>query len=523
MPVALDATSTAVGWALGLLTLGAGPSPEARWEQVTLICFAVCATFLVSHRVGLYLARVTAVRLEELTRLLRAVTVVTTGLYVLARSTDLDLGLPATLLAGISSLLLSFASRSFFRAWLMSQRAAGRFRRPVLLVGANDEAAAMYDLLLQHPELGFDVVAIFGDRNDAVRFGLGDLWAGRADQLIELMPDNATGAIVAASALDGEGLNRATRTLLLADLHVHMSSRLAGFASRRLRAQSIAYEPIIYLERLELARWQTMVKRMVDIVIATILLIPASLVIALFALLIKLEDRGPAIFRQRRVGRDAKPFEVLKLRTMVVGAEDRLAELRDQSNERSGPLFKLEKDPRFTRVGQFMDITSINELPQLWNVLRGQMSIVGPRPALEHEHEQFSEVLQSRTVVRPGITGLWQVEARDNPSFDAYRRFDLHYVENWSVSLDMVILLATVEAVVSRLVRLARRSSAEPERTAEQGGTVPIHAPAEFMRPRRPQLRDPNGSPGHPDLMTGQARIEQESTAGSEPARARSN
>ena len=210
MPVALDATSAAVGWALGLQTLSAGPSPEARWEQLTLICFAVCATFLVSHRVGLYLARVTAVRLEELTRLLRAVTVVTPGLYVLARSTDLDLALPATLVAGTASPLLSFASRSFFRSWRMSQRAAGRFRRLVLLVGANDEVATRYDLLLQHPELGFDVVAIFGDRNDAVRFGLGDLWAARTDQLIELMPDNATGAIVAASAPSPSHTNRSS-------------------------------------------------------------------------------------------------------------------------------------------------------------------------------------------------------------------------------------------------------------------------------------------------------------------------
>jgi lipopolysaccharide/colanic/teichoic acid biosynthesis glycosyltransferase len=174
---------------------------------------------------------------------------------------------------------------------------------------------------------------------------------------------------------------------------------------------------------------------------------------------VKFEDRGPAIFRQSRIGRDGVPFDVLKLTTMavVVDAEARLAALQAETNERSGPLFKMERDPRFTRVGRFMDLTSINELPQLWNVIRGDMSIVGRRPALPAE---FDSALKTRTVVRPGITGLWQVEARDNPSFEAYRRFDLHYVENWSVALDVVILVATAESVLARLLRMARGTPA---------------------------------------------------------------
>jgi lipopolysaccharide/colanic/teichoic acid biosynthesis glycosyltransferase len=204
---------------------------------------------------------------------------------------------------------------------------------------------------------------------------------------------------------------------------------------------------------MQLSRWQAWTKRALDIAIASVLLIPAIPVIALFALIVKLEDRGPALFRQARVGRHGEDFTMLKLRTMVVDAEARLAALRSECNERSGPLFKMDRDPRFTRVGRILDVASINELPQLWNVLRGDMSIVGPRPSLRREHERFDETLQARTVVRPGITGLWQIEARDNPSFDAYRRLDLYYVENWSVSLDVVILAATAEAVAGRVVR----------------------------------------------------------------------
>jgi lipopolysaccharide/colanic/teichoic acid biosynthesis glycosyltransferase len=151
---------------------------------------------------------------------------------------------------------------------------------------------------------------------------------------------------------------------------------------------------------------------------------------------------------------------------MVPDAELRLDEL-EAANQRSGPLFKMRDDPRITRVGRLLRESSLDELPQLINVLRGEMSLVGPRPALPKEIEKFDDDLRQRAKVRPGLTGLWQVEARDNPSFDAYRRLDLYYVENWSLSLDFVILIATAEHVATRLLSavLGRRrgeDSAQP-------------------------------------------------------------
>ena len=141
---------------------------------------------------------------------------------------------------------------------------------------------------------------------------------------------------------------------------------------------------------------------------------------------------------------------MLKFRSMAVDAEARLAALRAAQNERTGPLFKLDTDPRVTGVGRIIRAFSVDELPQLLNVLRGDMSLVGPRPALPSEVAEFPPDLQARHTVRPGISGLWQVEARDNPSFDAYRRLDLFYVENWSLLLDLVILLGTLDHVVVR-------------------------------------------------------------------------
>ena len=158
------------------------------------------------------------------------------------------------------------------------------------------------------------------------------------------------------------------------------------------------------------------------------------------------------LIRQRLVRRNGDTLTILKLRTMVLDSEQRLEAHKDK-NEHKGPLFKLTSDPRVTRAGRILRACSIDELPQLFNVLRGEMSLVGPRPALPSEVADFDEVLLARTQVLPGMTGLWQVEARESAEFDTYRRLDLFYVENWSVTLDLVVLLATLESEVARIVK----------------------------------------------------------------------
>ncbi len=176
------------------------------------------------------------------------------------------------------------------------------------------------------------------------------------------------------------------------------------------------------------------------------LLFVAPLVL-LAMLLVRRDTPGPALFRQRRVGRDGVPFTIFKLRTMVVDAED----LRDDllhRNEADGPLFKLRDDPRVTRVGRVLRKLSIDELPQLANVILGHMSLVGPRPALPDEVASWPPELHERLRVRPGITGLWQVSGRSECSFDDYARYDLYYVDNWSLATDLAILVRTVPLVL---------------------------------------------------------------------------
>jgi lipopolysaccharide/colanic/teichoic acid biosynthesis glycosyltransferase len=187
-----------------------------------------------------------------------------------------------------------------------------------------------------------------------------------------------------------------------------------------------------------------------DIVLSTAILALSIPLLVTAALAIKRDDRrSPILYKQQRIGRGGRPFTLYKLRTMGPGAAEQMDELR-KLNQRHGPLFKLAKDPRVTAAGRFLRQTSIDELPQLVNVLKGDMSLVGPRPALPAEVANFDPDFRSREAITPGLTGLWQVEARDNPSFSAYRRLDLFYLENWSLLLDIAIIGATVVVVGSR-------------------------------------------------------------------------
>jgi len=171
-------------------------------------------------------------------------------------------------------------------------------------------------------------------------------------------------------------------------------------------------------------------------------------VLLVAAIAIKLDSRGPVLFKQSRVGRDSEPFAILKLRSMVQDAEAQLIDLA-HANEADGPLFKIKDDPRITRVGRLIRRTSIDEIPQLWNVLKGEMSLVGPRPALRHETEAWDPLLTQRLRVKPGLTGMWQVNGRSESSFEDYTRLDLYYVDNWSLLTDIAILAKTVPVVMT--------------------------------------------------------------------------
>jgi len=229
---------------------------------------------------------------------------------------------------------------------------------------------------------------------------------------------------------------------------VEMTSGLRDVTPERMTVRPLGRHPVVYLEPARRYGWRAVAKRIFDLALSSVALVCTAPVLLIAAMAIKLSSPGPVLFRQVRAGRDGKPFYVLKLRTMVVDAEARLAELMEH-NESDGPLFKMREDPRITTVGRFLRKLSIDELPQLWNVVRGDMSLVGPRPALQTEVEEWGDELHERLRVRPGITGMWQVSGRSDAGFAEYQRLDLFYVDNWSILIDLGILLRTVPAVVT--------------------------------------------------------------------------
>jgi exopolysaccharide biosynthesis polyprenyl glycosylphosphotransferase len=298
-------------------------------------------------------------------------------------------------------------------------------------------------MLARSQELGYEVGDVFdlAEQPDLPREEL-------VAQVSALAAEVDAGTVIVASSVDHVSTGELTRRLADRGLHVELSVPLAGIDVSRLRLRPLGDFPVLYVEPVSREGWRQHAKRAFDVVTASLALLAALPVLAIAAVAIKLDTPGPVLFRQKRVGRDGVTFEVLKLRTMVTDAERRLDEVR-ALNEATGPVFKIRRDPRITRVGRLLRKSSIDEIPQLWNVVRGEMSIVGPRPALPVETEAWGPELFERLRVRPGITGMWQVNGRSNASGGDYVRLDLYYVDNWSLLIDLEILLKTVPVVLT--------------------------------------------------------------------------
>ena len=338
-------------------------------------------------------------------------------------------------------------SRLIARRVFNNLRREGRISRPVIIVGTGTDAISLLHAAQRRPDLGYEVLGFTGD-DTGERGGLKVL--GSVNETPDVVRrTGATGVVLSVGSLDPAMVNRLTRVLTDQGCHVTLSSSLHDIDISRTRSQAIDGRLMIYIEPTNRSRTHLMLKRAFDLTVASLVLVLALPIMAIAAAVIKLDSRGSALFRQVRVGKDGVPFEILKFRSMCEGAETKQAELAEL-NERSGPLFKVTCDPRVTRVGRFLRKTSIDELPQLWNVIRGDMSIVGPRPALPAESEQWSSELRERLRVLPGITGMWQVSGRAEADFEIYRRLDLYYVDNWSLTHDIRILLKTLVVVVAR-------------------------------------------------------------------------
>jgi len=379
----------------------------------------------------LYLSRVCRVRVIEVSLLARASLALALAIYLAESPLNLDLSIQRSLAGAGTTWLALCLSRGLYSSWLGRKRERGHHTRPIVIMGPPDQGAQLSRLLADNPGCGLRAAAVIDHTID----------------VLEALEENRSDSVLLINgAWPEEEQRRLVRRLHEVGVHVHYSSGFRGIDHRRLRPLPIGREPLFYIEPVTVSPWQLFAKRAVDIVGSVAGLVVSAPFLLLAAIAVKLDGGGPLIYRQERVGLGGHPFRVFKLRTMVRDAEAQL-HLVHGDNERHGPLFKARHDRRVTRVGRILRATSLDELPQLLNVLRGSMSLVGPRPALAHEVAQFDIELQERTRVKPGMTGLWQIEGREAASFEVYRRLDLYYVDNWTLELDFVILLTTCKAV----------------------------------------------------------------------------
>jgi exopolysaccharide biosynthesis polyprenyl glycosylphosphotransferase len=258
-----------------------------------------------------------------------------------------------------------------------------------------------------------------------------------------------TVAVASLSDTSPDYLRRLSWTLEGLGIDLVVAPSLTDVAGPRIHVRPLAGLPLLHVDEPELSGVRRVAKSMLDVVGALVGVVLSSPLLLAIAIAIKVEDGGSVFYRQTRVGEGGRLFTMLKLRTMVVGADEQLSSL-EELNDSDGALFKIRADPRITRTGRMLRRWSLDELPQLVNVLRRDMSLVGPRPPLPSEVAQYTAEAQRRLLVRPGMTGLWQISGRADLTWDDSIRLDLWYVENWSFSQDVVILVKTVRAVLGR-------------------------------------------------------------------------
>ncbi|MFF0271251.1 sugar transferase [Kribbella sp. NPDC004536] len=340
----------------------------------------------------------------------------------------------------IAALLLRYALRKD----LHRHRVRGRCMHRVLVVGRSGPAATLCEHLESRPTDGFRVVATCRPRGES-----GDLEALDEPDILAAADRHAVEVVAVATdpELAGQSLRRLSWALEQRGVELIVSPGIIEVAGPRISVRPVAGLSLLHLERPSVSGGPHLMKAVFDRVVALGIILLLSPVLIGLALAVKLTSAGPMLFRQQRVGRAGVEFTMLKFRSMYVDAEQRLSDLYALSDG-NGVIFKMRNDPRMTPLGRWIRRCSLDELPQLFNVLRGDMSLVGPRPPLAEEVALYAADDSRRMLVKPGMTGLWQVSGRSDLSWDESVRLDLRYVDNWSMTLDLLILWKTVRAVI---------------------------------------------------------------------------
>ena len=364
---------------------------------------------------------------------------------------QIDLARIYVLIAFPLVVVLTLLLRYTARQGLHRMRTQGRCLHRVVVVGRERSCAELVRQLRREPFAGFSVVGACIDRTQGPVVE-GVPVVGTSSSVIEALKttDADTVAVGAWSDFSQADLRRLSWELEGSGVSLVVAPSLTDIAGPRIHIRPVAGLPLLHVEQPEFNGGRRLLKGSTDRIAALLVLLLGSPVLIGLALAVALSSRGGALFRQVRVGVDGRTFTMYKFRSMYADAEERLAGLQALNENADGLLFKMKDDPRVTPVGKWLRRFSLDEVPQLLNVVKGDMSLVGPRPPLPREVAQYGEDVRRRLLVRPGLTGLWQISGRSDLSWEESVRLDLHYVENWSLALDVMIIWKTVFAVLQR-------------------------------------------------------------------------
>jgi exopolysaccharide biosynthesis polyprenyl glycosylphosphotransferase len=401
---------------------------------------------------GLYVSHRLTPMTKEIREVVRAVLVTAVTLLVAAQFGKWPtINVTTVASSAALSFILISTMRLALRSNLRRLRARGHNVKSLLIVGGGARARGLAAVISKRQDLGYALLGfVDNDPSFADAELAGSPWLGRVDDLPQIVAREVIDEVAIALPIKSHysQIESAVAVLEEQGITTHVLSDL--FPQKLARSQPIDLGgmPIVSLHSTPVFSWRTEAKRIFDLSVALIMLAFCAPIFLLTAIAIKLDSRGPIFFVQERVGLAKRRFRMIKFRTMGIDAEAQMKDI-EHLNEKSGPIFKIKNDPRITTIGKWLRRTSIDELPQLVNVLLGDMSIVGPRPLSVRDAVKMEEAWQKRRFsVKPGLTCLWQVSGRSNLSFEQWMQLDLEYIDRWSLGLDATILLRTIPAIV---------------------------------------------------------------------------
>lgn len=424
-------------------------------RDIILFVFNLYIWHTVFEHHGLYLSRRLSTLNREILDIIKATTlgsVAITIVFAVISKVVVDLQFVALL--WITSTLITLLSRVAMRSILGQLRCFGRNKRKILIVGTNEQAIEFSQKIRYCLELGYDLIGFVDNPSNTHNS------TAQSNQIvssIEKLPDFLCRTQVDEVAIFypmRSHYDEIHEVISICEQHgimIRMRTNMFELNLGKSFVDQIVGEPLItiYTGNMNNRGWKIIIKHAFDFYVSLTMLILLSPLLLLVTLLIKLDSKGPVFFTQERIGRNKARFRMYKFRTMSADAEQRIQDV-EHMNEVDGPVFKIKNDPRITRLGKWLRKTSIDELPQLINVLKGDMSLVGPRPLPERDYNYFKTHWHRRRFsVRPGITCLWQISGRSNISFERWMEMDMEYIDNWSLTMDIKILLGTIRTVIT--------------------------------------------------------------------------